>query len=195
MTPTLLDELEPAWHVHEYHETIASASPEAVFQAMMALPAEASTLMRALMGMRRLPALLARRGRTGAGRPHESLIDAMQRQGFAMLANRPAEEIVLGIAGRFWQAAPVNANLRGREDFARYDEPGSARASINFRVAPVTEGRTRLSTETRVRCFGGAERKFRLYWAIIGPFSAWIRRDWLRLIKRASELRPPGRDG
>ena len=77
--------------------------------------------------------------------------------------------------------------LRGREDFVNYIESGSARASINFRVKPLEGGRSRLSTETRVRCFGGGQRKFKLYWALIGSFSAWIRRDWLRLIKQSSE--------
>ncbi len=185
---SLLDEIEPLWHVHEYHETIVNAPPNVVYDAMMALPVGASTVMRVLMGLRGLPArLIGRRTRRKEAVHNEALIAAMRRQGFVLLGERPGAEIVLGLAGRFWQAAPSGVRLNGREDFMRYEERGAARASINFRVEPLSGGRTRVSTETRVRCFGGAERKFKVYWAFIGPFSAWIRRDWLRLIKRSSE--------
>ena len=188
MSITLLDEIEPTWHMHEYHETIVNAPPKVVYDAMLALPADASTVMRVLMALRGLPARLIGRGSQRKALAHsEALIAAMQRRGFALLGERPGEEIVLGLAGRFWQTTPSGVRLNGREDFMRYEESGSARASMNFRVEPLADGRTRVSTETRVRCFGSAERKFKVYWALIGPFSAWIRRDWLRLIKRASE--------
>jgi hypothetical protein len=110
----------------------------------------------------------------------------MQQAGFALLGERAGEEIVLGLAGRFWQVAPSGGRLNGREDFANYREDGAARASLNLRVEPLADRWTRLSTETRVRCFGSGRRKFKMYWALIHPFSAWIRRDWLRLIKQAS---------
>jgi len=193
MAGTLLDEIEPTWHVCEYHETIVNAPPRVVYDALMTLPIDASAIMRVLMGLRELPArLTGRPTRTDAARermstPQMSLIAAMQSGGFALLGERPGDEIVLGLAGRFWEMSPARVRLNSREDFVNYQESGSARASINFRVEPLDKGRTRVSSETRVRCFGGAERKFKLYWALIGPFSAWIRRDWLRLIKQASE--------
>lgn len=187
----LLDEIEPVWDVHEYHETRVAAPPSAVWTAALALPADASRLMRGLMALRELPGRLGGRGRTA--RPRGGLLEAMQREGFTLLAERPGAEIVLGLAGRFWRLVPDRARLGGREDFERYAEPGSARASIDFRVAPLGGGGTRLSTETRVRCFGDATRKFRRYWRVIGPFSAWIRRDMLRLIKARAEASTPPR--
>jgi hypothetical protein len=159
-----------------------------VYAAALALPVDASTVMRVLMGLRTLPARLAGRKTRVAAR---SLTEAMQQSGFALLGERPGEEIVLGLAGKFWQLSPERAALRGREDFLSYQQNGSARASMNLRIAPLADGRTRLSTETRVRCFGGAAQKFKLYWMLVGPFSAWIRRDWLRSIKRASESARP----
>jgi len=194
MAITMLDEIEPTWHVHEYHETIVNATPKVVYDAMKALPIGASMVMRVLMGLRELPARLTGRltrrvaARERVSSPQMSLIAAMQSGGFGLLGERPDEEIVLGLAGRFWEMSPVRVRLNSREDFVNYQESGSARASINFRVEPLDQGRTRVSSETRVRCFGGAERKFKLYWALINPFSAWIRRDWLRLIKQASEV-------
>lgn len=182
---SLLDEIEPAWHVHEYHETLVNAPASVVYESALALPVDASTLMQVLMGLRGLPARLM--GHLRKKLREKSLIKAMQAQGFARLGERPGEEIVLGLAGRFWEAAPPGVRLNGREDFVNYREAGSARASINLRVEPLDGGQVRLSTETRVRCFGSAGREFKLHWALIGPFSAWIRRDWLRLIRRASE--------
>ncbi len=185
---TLLDQIEPAWHVSEYHETIVNAPPRVVYDALMALPADASRVMRVLMGLRGLPGRLmgGRAGRTSSA-PEKNLIASMRSRGFALLGERPGEEIVLGLAGRFWELSPTRSRLDSREDFVNYVESGSARASINLRVEPLANSQTRVSTETRVRCFGGAERKFQVYWALIGPFSAWIRRDWLRVIKRLSE--------
>jgi hypothetical protein len=191
MATTLLDEIEPSWHVHEHHETMVNAPPPVVYDAVLALPVGASTVMRILMGLRMAPArLMTGRSEWRGGEP--TLIDAFRQQGFAVLGERQGEEIVLGLAGRFWHVSPAVVRLNGRPDFENYREAGSARASVNMRVEPLPGGRARLSTETRVRCFGGAERKFRVYWALVGPFSAWIRRDWLRLIKQASETRTLG---
>jgi hypothetical protein len=55
---------------------------------------------------------------------------------------------------------------------------GSVRIAMNFR----REG-GKLSTETRVQAVDGeARRVFLRYWRVIGPFSALIRRRWLKQI-------------
>ena len=105
MAIALLDEIEPTWHVREYHETIVNAPSHVVYAELAVLPANASTVMRVLMGLRRLPARLMGK-RSEVRVIEQSLIKAMQQQGFALLGERPGEEIVLGLAGRFWQAAP-----------------------------------------------------------------------------------------
>lgn len=44
-----------------------------------------------------------------------------------------------------------------------------------------------LSTETRVHATNArARRTFRVYWLVVGPFSALIRRRWLRAAARAA---------
>jgi hypothetical protein len=140
-----------------------------------------------------MPARLNRRHRLEVLRRNSdlSLIDALTSGGFVLLDELPGEEIVLGLAGRFWQPAPKLARLHNREDYVHYEQNDSARTCVNFRVEALDAQRTRLSTETRVRCFGNGQHKFKLYWVLIGPFSALIRRDWLRLIKRRSESALP----
>jgi hypothetical protein len=55
-------------------------------------------------------------------------------------------------------------------------------------VVDAGPGNTELSTETRVQCADAAtRRRFRVYWAIVGPASGWIRREILRLIRRTAE--------
>jgi len=59
---------------------------------------------------------------------------------------------------------------------------------MNFRVEPIGDGRTRVSTETRVSATDDRGRRaFRRYWRFIAPGSALIRFEMLRLIKRAAE--------
>src|SRR6266850_417448 len=49
-------------------------------------------------------------------------------------------------------------------------------------------GGTRLATETRVHAASSAaRRRFHLYWLVVGPFSALIRRRWLASARRAAE--------
>ena len=60
------------------------------------------------------------------------------------------------------------------------------RIGIDFVARPEGNG-CLLTTETRVHATTArARRLFRLYWLIVGPFSALIRRRWLRAIARAA---------
>jgi hypothetical protein len=51
--------------------------------------------------------------------------------------------------------------------------------AVAFEAEPRPGGGSRLVTETRVANVGLV---FRLYWLLVGPFSALIRRRWLRAI-------------
>jgi hypothetical protein len=55
---------------------------------------------------------------------------------------------------------------------------------ISFEAEPRPGGGSRLVTETRV---GNAGLAFRLYWLVVRPFSALIRRRWLRAVARDGE--------
>ena len=59
---------------------------------------------------------------------------------------------------------------------------------MNFRVDDEGGGWCRLRTETRVLGTDEAARgKFAMYWCVIYPGSAIIRREWLAAIKRRAE--------
>jgi hypothetical protein len=58
--------------------------------------------------------------------------------------------------------------------------PGTVRVVANF----LSDGE-RLSTETRIEAVDDAARRaFLRYWRVVGPFSAVIRRRWLKQIAR-----------
>jgi hypothetical protein len=138
-----------------------------------------------------VPALL-RHPRSAWRRLREPRAPAMLRRitgyDFALLAEAPGRELVLGIVGRFWTPTgglvPTDA-----ERFRRPLAPGLAQGAWNFALA-AENGGTRLSTETRVRCAeDAARRSFARYWRVIRPFSGFLRLVMLREIARAAEAR------
>jgi hypothetical protein len=64
---------------------------------------------------------------------------------------------------------------------------GTKRVQIAFDLVARADGAgSILSTETRVHTTPRSHRAFRLYWLVVGPFSALIRRRWLRAVARAA---------
>jgi hypothetical protein len=181
-----LDDHLSNYDVNEVHSTRVAAEPEAVLAAARELTAREVPLAGALMALRRLPETV--RGRSGESArraPDVPILDQMARGGFTLLAER-ADELVLGVVGRFWTA---NGGIRHvtRDEFARFDEPGFAKAVVNFHVEGVSGG-TVLTTETRIRGTDEEARtKFRRYWRIVMPGSALIRRAWLQAIRKRAE--------
>ncbi len=172
---TYLDGFLPEYDVAKAHVTTVRASVRQCWAALRELDAGRSPVIRALFGLR--------------GLPRSALtFDGLQRLGFRVLAEDPPRAFVLGIIGRFWT---VSGGLRQFDaaTFGAFSEPGYAKAVWGFALEP-DGGTTRLSTETRVGCLDPASRRrFRVYWLVVGPFSTLIRREVLRLVKRAAETR------
>lgn len=169
----------PVFDVFERHHVLVDAPAEQTYQAVRRVDLGRSAPIRALFALRGIPALLRRRPRVSRTMTLDDLIAG----GFILLAEDPPREIVLGVVGTFWRPTGGIRRIEGSE-FAVFSEPGQAKATWNFRVESVTDGRSVVYTETRVRCVDGpTRRKFLLYWAAIGPFSGYVRRRGLRLIK------------
>jgi hypothetical protein len=141
------------------------------------------------MALRSLPELVWHPGRRR--RPQQKVtLHTLLEAGFGRLAEEPGQEIVLGIAGRFWRPSGNLLPFRP-ENFQGSVPPGLARAVWNFAVQEADAGRTLLSTETRVVCGDAVSRvKFRAYWLIVRPFSGLIRLIMLRAIRRVCEGAP-----
>lgn len=167
----LIDEYLPEYHIAKRHETIIQAPAEAIYPLARQLDMSSSLLIRGLFALRGLPA------------NHLNLAELL-KQGFFILKEKENEELVIGLAGRFWTFAGDLQRLNPQA-FREFREAGYAKAVWNFSLQPMQEDFTRLSTETRVFCTDNKSlRKFRFYWTFIGPFSGLIRKEMLQVIKQ-----------
>ena len=182
----LLDEALGGYGWSERHSIEVAASPPAVLAAVRAVTAAEMPLVGAIMAVRSLPSRLAgrRRARAGTTRP---VLDDIVRSGFVPLAESDGE-VVVGIVGRFWQPCPTLSRIASPDEFRAFATPGWAKAAMSFHVEPLPDGRTRLTTETRITATdAGAARRFRVYWTFVRPGSGLIRRLWLRAVHRRAE--------
>jgi hypothetical protein len=175
----LIDDFMPAYEFCERHETIVHASSEKAFAAVNSTDLSDSWIIGGLLTLRGL-------GRRSA----KSLtLRDMTKDGFAILAEKPAEEILLGLAGKFWTPTGCMQNVNAN-NFREFNTEGYAKAAWNFALTETDENSILLKTETRVQCLDKASlSNFKLYWLFIQPFSGVIRREMLRLIKRKAEER------
>jgi hypothetical protein len=168
---TSLDHWLPTYLVREHHQRLIRAPAEATLKATLALPVAPDRIVRSLFFLR------------GLGAGGKTIAEFASSDGFVTL-ERTATTLVFGLAGGFrhgWQVA------RTREEWIAWSAPG-LKIVGDFRAHPTGNGHTRLTTETRVQPLNRASHLgFRLYWLLVGPFSALIRRRWLRAIARAAE--------
>jgi hypothetical protein len=155
-----IDDLLPHYDVHEVHSIALPLPPAEAIARALATPVAADPIVRVLFRLRGL------KGRGTIG-------DALRAIGLRELA-RTQGEIVVGAAGTPWRPGG------GIVPFASAG-PGQVRMVTDFR----SDG-ARLTTETRVEAVDDAARRaFLRYWRVVGPFSAAIRRRWLKQIARA----------
>src|SRR6267378_3559322 len=175
---TQLDQFAPVYQFSEFHSIRISASKEQVYRALKLVTAEEIVFFRTLTWLRRF-------GHPGPESilnppPHVPLLDVATKTSFLVLADEPDSEIVLGTL----VAAPRGWRPRGKPT------PGFAPAAMNFRIEDAGPAACTLTTETRVYATDAStRRRFALYWRVIYPGSALIRRMWLRAIAHRAEAR------
>jgi hypothetical protein len=175
-----LDDFAPEWQFGERHARRVAAPPDRVYAAIRALEAREIRGFTTLTWLRRF-------GRPMA--PHilhaprgMPVLDAALAGGGILLADAPPREIVFGLVviGGDRLARPITPDA-----FRRLSGPGFARATMNFLVEADGAGGSLVTTETRVHASDrNSARRFGVYWRIIQPGSAFIRRMWLRAIDR-----------
>ena len=172
----LIDEFMPVYDFSERHETNIRASAEKVYAAGNSTDFNESWIIWGLLALRGL----------GFGKTPAKLTLREAFDDFVILGEKPNEEILLGLAGKFWT---LTGNLQKVDagNFKEFNEKGFAKAVWNFSVNE-SEGETLLKTETRIQCLDEDSRQsFALYWTVVKPFSGLIREEMLRLIKEKAE--------
>lgn len=165
----ILDEVLPRWDKRERHGIALDVPPATALRAATEVTWGEVPAFRALMfafsvGTARLP----------VGEPVLAMfIAAGMRE-----LGRSDDEIVVGGIQRFPRnRGPVPTVVDRLGDI---DEPYLLALAVNFR-----HGGGRLTTETRVRATDdGTRRWFAAYWFVIRGGSGFIRRVWLRGIRR-----------
>ena len=174
-----IDEFLPTHDFSAVYEIRIDAPASVVYECLLHSDFSDLWLVRLLMTIRsgnRLP------------RVHGDLPQRLQGTGFVMLAEVPGEELVIGVAGKFWRPDGGRCLDLTAGDFGGFARAGYAKVAWNFRLRTESPKCTVLSTETRIKCFGWAALwKFRFYWSLVGPFSGLIRKAILRLVKTAAE--------
>jgi hypothetical protein len=189
--PTLIDAFLPTYDAVERHETTVRAPAETVYAALRTADLAGALPVRVLLALRALPGALAH-GRGGLRRLRERAREPItlaefERQGFAVLAEDPPVELLIGLVGAFWT---LGGGIRATDAdrFRGPQEPGTARAAWNFRIEARPGGRVVLRTETRVQpADPDSARRFRRYWRLVRPFSGLTRGYMLRAIRREAE--------
>lgn len=173
----LLDDFLPAWQFAEFHEIRVQAPPERVWEAIQNVTAGEIQLFQTLTWIRSP----RRRDISILNAPEEMpILKVATSTTFLELAEEPNREIVVGTI----VVAPHGRPRLSPAEFAALDQPGFAKAAMNFRIVDERGGWTRLTTETRVFATDAAARRsFAAYWRVIYPGSSFIRVMWLRAIR------------
>ena len=178
-----IDALLPHYDFRASYQIRITASRPVVYACLLHSDFSELWVMRFLMTLR-----------TGKRmRRHHTPSDLRQRlqgTGFVILEEIPDDELVIGVAGRFWRPdGGRSLDLTGA-GFIEFSRPGYAKVAWNFRLLEELPETTILSTETRIKCFGRAALlKFGIYWSLVGPFPGLIRKAILKQVKTKAESR------
>jgi hypothetical protein len=183
-----LDSYLTQYHFVERHSLTVNSTPEKVFKAFWQLDMAESKIIKTLLKMRSAYCLLF----TGKSYTQSSIglsiKDMIDKSGFILLENVKNKEIIMGFVGRFWQPSGGIARNIKAEDFISFEQTGYCKTAWNFYIEQENGDKLRLSTETRILCYGySAKIPFSLYWTAIKPFSGWIRLVMLKMIKEQAE--------
>jgi hypothetical protein len=183
-----LDEIVPAYQFVEHHEIRIQASPARVHEAVWSVTAGEIGLFQVLTWIRspRLPGSRCEQESILNVPAEKSILEVATSTGFMLLADEPGREVVVGML----VIVPSRSRnlIEDPQGFADLEEPGFAKAVMNFRMEDEGAGWTRLTTETRIHATdASARRRFAAYWRLIYPGSALIRRTWLRAIRKRAE--------
>ena len=170
-----LDGWREGFRLLEAHALPIAAPPARALEALAETRISEMPIVNALFTLR------------GLGVPAErTLRAAFSTTPFTIVEEEPGREFVFG----------VMLPPRGRSARDVCASPTAFREALaaaplgvvaNFRAEP-REGGSLLWTETWARTRGtGPALAFGAYWLLIGPFSAWIRRIFLRTARRRAE--------
>ena len=187
--PQLIDYFMSEYQFYEYHEMLVNSPAETVSKAMKEVAFTdipvATWLMRirVLASGRSVKSTL-KNSESTQGLLSQPIVKFLSQPGtgFLVLDDQNPNEYVGGMVGKPWSndTPPI---ISGPDEFNSFHSTGNIKVAFNIRVVDMKNGLSRLSSETRIVCIDvSARRLFSIYWRIIYPGSAIIRRVWLNAI-------------
>jgi hypothetical protein len=173
----LVDELLPAYDVSDAVAVTVDAGAAATWTALMEADlievGRRKPLVGVLGALRALPELATHLlpGERPPAAPERlrlrDLADLPRSAGgWTLLAERPGEEIALGLVGRFWRPVIEYADVPAPA-FTAFSEPGWAKTVYDLSVRPLDDGRTLLAGVMRTATTDErARRWFGRYWTL-----------------------------
>lgn len=169
--------LLPHYDFSERHAIIIRGQASDILDAVAAFRVQNDPLVRQIIRLRELPGRLMKR----LSAPPLDLED------FTLLA-RTGHTLAYGLVGAFWHADYGLRSIPSPDAFMAVRQGDLCKLVLGFTVAPISESRCRLITETRVLCLGDkARQRFTPYWFLIRPVSGLLRRRMLWNIRRVVE--------
>jgi len=137
-----------------------------------------SALTRLLFAIRTL-------GRERVNLAIDGLRSTPERPGFQLLVDDPPAELVVGAIGKVYEPEIPFRHVDDPAAFAAPALPGEVKVAWALRFVPLGASETRVELEVRVDAADDAAwHKFRLYFAVVGPVSRFIRRSLLSALAR-----------
>jgi multisubunit Na+/H+ antiporter MnhB subunit len=167
-----IDALMPEYSFREYHEVQVQASPNYVMQTMRQVSISDIPTVRFLLRLRELAG--GKREDIDHSRQKKSLSESQSTQDSGFFSD--ANEFVSGKIMKSWVTA-IPPRMTTAEQFISFKDSGYIKVAFNFYVKNLGNGKTLLSSETRIHANDDkARRIFGRYWTIIYPGSAITRR-------------------
>lgn len=178
----------PVYDIFETHKIVIYSSPEKVFNAIHNLDMRKSKVINILVSLRSFFHPLDSNKEPNNKKPI-SIGQLTEGNEFMFLLEEvDNQEVVMGSVGKFWRLKPTLIQLSNATDFISFNKLSYSKVAWNLFIERNDDESVTLSTETRILCLGwGAKFLFRLYWAIIRPYSGWIRVEMLKIIKAQAE--------
>jgi hypothetical protein len=184
----LIDTYMPDHQFMAAYSIEIDAAIEHVYPIVRKMDLRNAPLLRVIFWLRSIPGMI-----TGHN-PLGPTLEVLERAGMTVLEETPPQELLMGFVGKIWTATGGIQKLTPA-DFRDFSDPDVAKVVWNFSLEPMQDGRTRVTTETRVQCFSAQSRKkLARYAFFIRPVSGMTRKSALRAIKRQAESQPSTTD-
>jgi hypothetical protein len=191
---TALDRLVPGPHLLEIDRIDVAVPAACVWERVRHGELAHSLPIRALFAMRGLAS--GQRANLWASSTFriEDLKSTVERPGFQILVDDPPYEMAVAAIGKVWRLDIPFTHLANADEYAAFAESGFIKVAWAVRISPRGERRSHIELELRVVATDVRSwRRFRRYFRLIGPFSRFIRRSFLRSLARdTGMLAKPG---